>query len=206
MNEQAQRPLVRLDLYEQAVILTRFQEGGTASYPISLSDLAAVLADVPVSSGLLPANTLFWQRREGEAYLGVYVPGRRWDVLVGGRQLTIPLPPLVFTGRGSRYAVYALKERPQDGHCRLYHAPCPNVHLHGAICQGSAPFPTCAPETIVPALHLFLEGSGFNGDLAQGKCRSHPKNVLALWEEVAGKKRFPLAELVDCKKELRDLL
>ena len=206
MNEQTQQPLVRLDLYEQVVILTRFQEKRTASYPVSVHDLAGALADVPVSSGLLPVNTFFWQRREGQSQIGIYVPGRRWTVLVSERQLTIPMPPLIFTDRGSRYAVYAIKRRPRDVHCRLYHAPCPNVHLHGAICQGNAPFPVCTPETITPSLRLFLEGSRFNGDLAQGRCHSHPNNVLTLWEELARKKRFPLAELVGCGKVLRDLL
>lgn len=58
----------------------------------------------------------------------------------------------------------------------------------------------------MPSLHLFLRGSSFNSDLAQGKCCSHPVNVLALWEELAGKKHFPLAEPVGCGKVLRDLL
>jgi hypothetical protein len=206
MNEQTQQPLVRLDLYEQAVILTRFQEKGTARYPVSVHDLAAALADVPVSSGFLPANTLFWQRREGESQIGIYVPGRPWTVLFGERQLTIPMSPLIFTGRGTHYTVYATKQRPRDVHCRLYHAPCPNVHLHGAICQGNAPFPACTPETIMPSLSLFLEGSSFNGDLAQGKCQSHPDNVLALWEELVGKKRFPKSELIPTGKFLSSLL
>lgn len=206
MNEQTQQPLVRLDLYEQAIILTRFKEKGMASYPVSVHDLAAALADVPVSSGFLPPNTLFWQRREGESQIGIYVPGRRWTVLIGERQLTIPMPPLIFTGRGNHYTVYAIKRRPRDAHCRFNHAPCPSVHLHGAICQGNAPFPACTPETIMPSLNLFLESSSFNGDLAQGKCQSHPDNVLALWEKIVGKKRFPLAELVDGGKAVQDLL
>jgi PRTRC genetic system protein B len=206
MNEQTQRPLVRLDLYEQAIILTRFKEKGMASYPVSVHDLAAALADVPVSSGFLPANTLFWQRREGESQIGIYVPGRKWAVLIGERQLTIPMPPLIFTGRGNHYAVYAIKRRPRDAHCRLYHAPCPNVHLHGAICQGNAAFPICTPETIMPSLSLFLESSSFNGDLAQGKCQSHPDNVLTLWETLVRKKHFPKSEMVPTGKTLSSLL
>ena len=58
----------------------------------------------------------------------------------------------------------------------------------------------------MPALSLFLEGSSFNGDLAQGKCQSHPDNVLDLWEKIVGKKRFPLTELVDVGKAVQDLL
>jgi hypothetical protein len=80
------------------------------------------------------------------------------------------------------------------------------VHLHGAICQGNAPFPICTPETIMLSLSLFIESSSFNGDLAQGKCQSHPDNVLDLWEEIVGKKRFPLAELVGSRKAVGDLL
>jgi len=56
------------------------------------------------------------------------------------------------------------------------------------------------------SLRLFLEGSSFNSDLAQSKCRIHADNVLALWEELASKKRLPKSELVPTGKTLASLL
>jgi hypothetical protein len=70
------------------------------------------------------------------------------------------------------------------------------VHPDGVICQGSAPFPACASDTIEPALTMFLEGSLFNSDLAAGKCRRFPDDVRNLWMQLDGAKRFPSGELV----------
>jgi hypothetical protein len=88
----------------------------------------------------------------------------------------------------------------------LYHAPCPNVHTTGGICQGNTPFPVCFTQTIQQALQLFLEDSMFNADLSQGKCQSHPDDVRSLWAELDGRKRFPLAELVPAQMRLQTLL
>jgi len=195
-------PRARLDLYEDTILLTRYEQGERqTSYPVSADDLASAFAEVPVSSGFLPTNCLCWDRGNGEERLTVYVPGRRWPVQVvvaDGAEagLHIPLPPLLFQGAGRQYRVFALKERPRETPFDLYHFPGPNVHPNGAICQGTAAFPACTAGTIEAALSLFLEGSLFNGDLAHDKCRSHPDDVRALWVELDGKKRFPRRELV----------
>ena len=96
--------------------------------------------------------------------------------------------------------------RPRDGHERLYHAPCPNIHHHGGICSGNTTFLVCSPHTIEVALSLFMENSLFNGDLRRGKCRRYPDDVRQLWAVLEGKSRFPLSELVSCRRVLRDLL
>jgi hypothetical protein len=52
MNEQyrvRQRLPVRLDLYEEAIMLTSFQEQGAAAYLVSIYDLAAARTGVSVS-------------------------------------------------------------------------------------------------------------------------------------------------------------
>ena len=142
----------------------------------------------------------------------VQVPPRRWRVQVESasgdeaRTYHIPMPPLVFVGSGNTYQIYAVKQRPRDGHERLYHVPCPNVHQHGGICPGNTPFPASSPQTIESALSLFMENSLFNGDLSRGKCRRYSEDVRRLWAKLEGKKRFPLSELVSCRRVLRDLL
>ena len=116
------------------------------------------------------------------------------------------MPPLLFVGSGAAYHVFAVRRRPSNDREPLYEAPCPNVHHIGNICQGDAPFPVCSAQSIRPALDLFLEGSAFNAHLSNGKCQSYPDDVRRLWAELAGKKRFPLAELVPIRQSLGHLL
>lgn len=205
MSEPIQYPRARLDLYEEAVVLTRYEgDDRRTSYPVAVDDLVAAFGCVPVSSGLLPANSLFWGRENGQTRMAIYVPGRRWQLQTAERIFHIPLPPLVFAGAGEQYQVFAVKRRPRQMPFKLYHCPTPNVHPTGVVCQGSAPFPGCASDTIERALNLFLEGSLFNGDLAANKCRSFPDDVRELWMQLEGAKRFPPGELVLARTRFHD--
>jgi hypothetical protein len=155
MSESIQYPRARLDLYDEAVVLTRYEGSDRrTSYPVAVDDLVAAFSRVPVSSGLLPPNCLFWGREHGETRIAIYVPGRRWHLQTAERTFHIPLPPLVFFGAGVQYRVYAVKRWPRAMPFELYHCPTPNVQPNGVICQGSAPFPACASHTIEKALSV----------------------------------------------------
>jgi hypothetical protein len=202
MIEPVLYPRAQLDLYDEAVILTRYAgRDCRTSYPVAVDDLIAAFSHVPVSSGLLPAGCLFWGRENGQTRVALYVPGRRWRLQMAERTFHIPLPPLVFLGAGVQYRVYAVKQRPRAMPLELYHCPTPNVHPNGVICPGNIPFPACASDTIEQALSLFLEGSLFNGDLAAGKCVSDPEDVRQLWAQLEGATRFPNVELVKARTE-----
>lgn len=197
MSGPIQYPRARLDLYDEAVILSRYEGADRrTSYPIAVDDLVAAFSRVPLSSGLLPADCLSWGRENGQTRIAIYVPGRRWRLRTAERSFHIPLPPLVFAGAVEQYRVFAVKRRPKETPFDLFHCPTPNVHTNGAICQGNAPFPACATDTIEQALSLFLEGSLFNGDLAANKSQSYPEDVRQLWQQLEGARRFPRGELV----------
>ena len=209
----SQWPRLRLDFYNSAVLMSRWEDDGRlTTYPVSVHDVVSACTNIQLSSGLLPVNTLFWKQQANQVMLGIYVPARRWNVQCDStnrledRNYHVPMPPFVFVGYGSSYHVYAVKKRPSNEQAPIYHAPCPNVHNHGGICQGNTPFPICSPRNIQTALTLFLEGSLFNADLSRGKCQSHPEDVRDLWAELDGRKRFPLAELVPAQKSLRALI
>lgn len=206
MEVSLQQLQARIEVYDDSILLTRRTPLGYTCYPIAPEDLAGAFDRVPLSSGVLPANGLFWQRQEGQERIGLYVPARRWRVMVTDETLHIPLPPMVFVGCGVRYEVHAVRKRPKDEHTLLYHLPAPNVNGQGVICAGNTPFPPCQPDTILAALHLFLEGSGFNNHLANGKCRSQPENVLQLWHTLNGKLRFPREELLPQHRTLWSVL
>jgi PRTRC genetic system protein B len=212
MNEQTplpqqQWPRLRLDFYSSAVLMSRWKDDGRlATYPVSVHDVVSACTNVQLSSGLLPASTLFWKQRANQTILGIYVPARCWKVQTEDRSYHVPMPPFVFVGCGSSYYVFAIKKRPSNELDQLYHAPCPNVHTHGGICQGNTPFPICSLRNIQTTLTLFLEGSLFNADLSRGKCQSHPEDVRELWAELDGRKRFPLSELVPAQMTLWNLV
>lgn len=203
MSEPIQYPRARLDLYDEALILTCYEgDDRRTSYPVAVDDLVAAFSRVPVSSGLLPANCLFWGRENGQTRIAIYVPGRRWRLWTAEHIFDVPLPPLVFTGAGEQYRVFAVKRRPQAMPFELYHCPTPNVHPNGVICQGSAPFPVCASDTVEQALSLFLEDSQFNDDMAANKSRSYPEDVRRLWSQLEDVRHFPAGELVPSRARL----
>jgi len=204
---QPAHPQLRLDVYPTTLLLSRWQEDGRcATYPVSAHDLVATCSGLGLSSGLLPANTLFYQQQAGQVRLAVYVPPRRWRVQTEARGYLLPMPALFFLGSGHSYRLFALKGRPNDEQAPLYHAPCPNVYLDGTVCAGETPFPVCSPTTIAEALTLVMERSLFNGDLSSGKCRSYPDDARQLWAVLDGQKRFPLRELMPANRTLAALL
>jgi PRTRC genetic system protein B len=206
-DEMPQHPRLRLDFYPSAVLMSRWEKDGRlTAYPVSVHDVVSACTHVDLSSGLLPPNTLFWKQQANQVMLGIYVPARRWKVQTEESSYHVPMPPFLFVGNGTSYRIFAVKKRPRSERDQIYHAPCPNVHTHGGICQGNTPFPVCRGQTIQQALYLFLEGSLFNADLSRGKCQSHPEDVRQLWRELDGRKKFPLAELVSMRIKLRDLL
>lgn len=207
-TESIAHPLVRLDFFPQTVLLTRFGESHSQTcYPVAVEDVAGVFTDVRLATGLLPRETLFWQKQGDVMTLAVYVPARRWQVQwLGGLTYHLPLPPALFLGRGRNYYVYALRSRPRGLHTPLWHFPTPNVDEHGNICLGNAPFPLCATDTIYPALHLFLEGSAFNNHLVKNRNATFPDDVRQLWELLDGQKRFPSQHLSPLSVTLGDLM
>jgi PRTRC genetic system protein B len=131
----------------------------------------------------------------------VHIPRGRHRVQVetrtGDQMLIVPLPDLVFIGRGRSYYVFATKHPPTP-HTPLFHAPCSNVYDSGAICLGNTPFPEATPATIATAIALFLSGSTFTAHLAQNRVQgAGQSHILQLWADLAARPsaRFPLRAL-----------
>ncbi|MGB0383662.1 MAG: hypothetical protein ACPGWR_02470 [Ardenticatenaceae bacterium] len=188
-------PLARLDLYNEAIILTKFGNQSSTSYPVSIHDLSAAFGTLPASSGFLPRNTLFHGRKSGQEFVGIYLPAKKQVVTVGETTIQIPLPSAIFIGCGKQYSIHAVKQYPSSRQVKLYCYPSPNVWNNGHICAGDTPFPTCNMETIVPAFKLFIK-SQFNLHLVTQKCKSFPNNIVELWKALDGQDEFPHKELV----------
>jgi PRTRC genetic system protein B len=214
-----QELLMRVDLFSESVVLTKYDgRQAVQCYEVAPSDLASAFSGLPLATGLLPRDTLFYAMAEGRPRIGIYLaPQRRTLPLTeralaevgadtGVSALEIPLPPLVFVGHGNAYRVAAVKEYPKSGNTHLYYAPLPNAHADGRICAGTAELPVCAPETIWQAVETFFT-SKFNTHLIDGKSKAHHSNVLAMWKEVAksGAEVYPLDDLQPMAQRLEDL-
>lgn len=204
-----QKLLMSLDIYEEAVFRTTYRDGrAVATDEVSPLELAQALASIDAGTGVLPPDTLFYRQSGGGYHLAVYLPPAIRPLRLDGEPepVAVPLPPLVFAGRGTDYHVYALAtgEWPA-ARTPLYHAPFPNVHARGRICSGSVVFPACRPETIHRAAGLFFE-SRFNQDLARNKSQKH-ENIVELWRELdeARIEQYPLDDLVEMGQALGDL-
>ena len=200
---------LRLDLYNDMVVATRYHKGTQSSYVVDPLALAQAVADVEISTGLLPENILFWQRRNGQERLGLWLPPRVWSLRTeptDSPNRRIPLPGLVFVGRGLNYSLYALAETGRPGlRSRLYAPPCPNVSE--AVCQGNVAFPVAGVDTIEQAATAFLE-SGFNNHLGNGKSKKYPEDILRMWRVLhrARATAYPVRDLVPREWRLQELV
>ncbi len=206
-----------LHFFEDTVVLTKYDDSGpSTSHPVALPDVAAALSDISLGSSLLPPNTLCWQRHAGVERLCIFVPRKRWAVRVRPEKnivedWTVPMPPLLWIGQGTKYRLYALRRRPKPGEDpEVFIAPTPNVfdaqRTGGAICAGTVRFPVCSSTTIESALEMFF-ASEFNTHISTGKCQTYYKStVLDLWRELNGERNFPVRELVSADMALSQVM
>jgi PRTRC genetic system protein B len=210
-EEPRQKLQMRISLYDETIILTRYDDGAPIStYEIAPDDLASAFSDVPLATDLLPPQCLHYSRSGGQEALVVYLPTQTRSLTYKTAQgqsetMTIPTPDLVFAGRGSRYRIFAVKQRPHPGNDRerLFAAPFPNVHSDGRICAGNVTFPVCSAQTIHQAARRFFN-SQFNGDLSNDKS-SRFENVIALWRYLQDQDIYPNDDLVRTRYTFDDL-
>lgn len=204
------QPLVQIGVFEDAVYLTRRDGHGWMSYPIKAEDLAAALGQIPTNSGLLPPHTIGTGTVSGQRFYVLHIAPRSAALRITGRKrpCVIQTPPLIWAGCGQDYRIFALNtcDAPQ-AQSDLYHAPFPNTYDSGSICWGSTEARgEAAPTTMFPALDLYLEGSSFNSHIAQGRSRSRPRSVTALYRGLGAGKPYPLDDLVPAGRRLAWLL
>ncbi|MEI7768942.1 MAG: hypothetical protein WCI67_03085 [Chloroflexales bacterium] len=204
------QPLVQIGIFEDAVYLTRRQGQGWVSYPVSPEDLASALGKLPTCSGLLPPNTLGTGTVNGQRFYVLAIPPRPVALRIAGQQRPHPIqtPPLIWAGCGQDYRIFALNSlEPPQLHSALYHAPFPNTYDPGSICWGSADRRgDAAPETMLVALELYLEGSYFNRHIAQNRSRRKPRSVMALYRRLSAETPYPLDDLIPTGHDLAWLL
>jgi len=195
---------VRLDFYGDSVMLYSLDKGVIRTKLVSARDITmALLSEVPFSSGLLPQDALWWKQGKEGAEVALWRSPRVWSAALQlepfkpARRFRLPMPGLIFLcspGRAPR--VFAAKKRPRDAHQVIYHAPLFNVFGDGRTCAGTHKFPVNISEIPESFFASFFTKEAIYG----GRSKKYPKDLLLLWEELDGQKRYPLGDLVPAGK------
>ena len=191
--------------------------GEAALKMLSPASVRAAFGKIPVDSGWLAPAVRRWGHTPKGEYAVMFLPAATYplrlthDETVKAEEarrfsrLAVPLPALVFAGRGTAYAVWACAGNDPEPTATAYHTPLPNVHPDGAICFGENHPPKASPTTIQAAWEMFI-ASPFNGHLARGKSRAHADDVrlqlLALpakGEAAVRPDAYPVRDLVSCR-------
>lgn len=192
----------RVDIYGESILLHQFKEDGSIAMPrlVSALDIArAFTRELRTSSGVLPGGTLWWQLGPEGEEVALWRPPRVWKVALAleafqpPRRFSLPLPGLVFVcAPGRPPKVHAATQRPFSAGQVLYKAPLFNVFGDGRTCPGTHRYPEKVEEVPESFFTSFFSPAGDS----QGRSKKHPKDLLALWEELDGKKHYPLRDLI----------
>lgn len=200
---------LRLDFYANSVMLQCLENGVIRIKMVSARDVAlAMLRNTPMSSGLLPKDTLWWSQGKEGAELALWRKPMVWPVALlikpgePPKRFKLPMPGLIFICCPSRPPrVFAAKSRPTGPHSVIYHAPLFNVYASGQTCAGTHTYPGKVEE--IPESFFF---SFFTIEAEHtGRSKRHPDSLFRLWEELDGKKKYPTEDLEPCGK-VGDLL
>lgn len=184
-----------------------WREDGERRYKfVSPAAVRSAVAREPLDSGWIPPTV----RRcgsgpRGDWAIAWYPPGKYkltvLDDRLAAREISVPLPGLVFAGAGKDYYVWAAKGREFAAAAALYHAPLPNVEGGGAICFGSNRVPRASASTIEQAFAIFRD-SAFNGHSVTNKSRKHGDDVRNLLFGLAKARTFPEADLISAETSI----
>jgi len=194
----------RLDFYQDTTVLYLIEDGVITTRVVSARDVAlALLREVPLGSGLLPEGALWWGQGKNGVEIALWRPPRVWRValvtepLRPPRRFKLPMPGLIFVcspGRPPR--VYAARRKPAKPGDTVYHAPLFNLFQDGRTCPGTHKFPDDVAQIPESFFQSFFSREAQYG----GRSKKYPDDLLRLWEELDGKRRYPLGDLVPLGK------
>jgi len=199
----------RLDFYRDAVVLYILEKSVITTRVVSANDVAmALLSEVPMGSGILPKDSLWWNNTRNGTEVALWRPPKVWQVALlmdpfkPPVRLRLPMPGLIFVccpGRPPR--VYAAKRRPEKPSDTIYHAPLFNVFGDGTTCPGTHSY----PQNIEEIPESFFVSFFTPEAQCNGRSKKYPNDLYGLWKELNGKKKYPLSDLVPMC-EVKDIM
>lgn len=192
---------LRLDFHHQSTVLTVFNGDDATVKLVDALDVARALAsDLKLNTGLLPPGTIWWQNTKAGPLFAIYQEPKVWrltlqtDIKKAPKRFDVPLPGFIFLCLpGQPPWVYAVRKKPTKESDTVYKAPLANIFADGRSCPGSHQYPTRVAEIVHSFFVSFFSATA---DL-RNRSVKHPENILDLWKELDGKKKFPVGDLVE---------
>ena len=200
---------LRLDFHRDAILMYLLDEGVMHTRMVSALDIAQALTqELPISSGLLPEGALWWASGRNGTVVALWQPPKVWKVAImleplkPPRRFSLPMPGLIFLCTPAQPPrVVAAKRRPRSLQDKVYHAPLYNIFQGGSTCPGTHKYSERIEDIPTSFFISFFSPAGNHQD----RSKKYPKDLLKLWEELDGKKRYPLKDLVEFGK-VEDLI
>lgn len=191
---------LRLDFFYQAAMLTYFEGNTVITRMVDPMDVAHALAsDLSFSTGLLPPGILWWQNTKSGPVFSIYAEPKIWKVALEAepgkppKRFTLPLPGLIFLCSPNQTPwVYAVKKKPTKETDIVYRAPLLNIYNTGRSCPGSHNYPSRIADMVQSFFMSFFSAAG---DRSRRSAK-YPDDVLGLWKNLDGKKKYPMDDLV----------
>ena len=146
------------------------------------------------------ADTIIWWRPAGQAVM--FFSDRGGDAMLkklNGEKY--PHPPLLFKVNGSNLWIRALgANRRPSGKSPLYLAPYWNCYDNGSVCTGTMKIPREKSVTAIGDWEQSYFRSEFTHAGGAGRRTTYPGGLLAMWQILQSKTRFPLEYLVEAKQ------
>lgn len=196
MHEEAEARLSAGQLVTPHM-LTKLMTGLGQALPVEILPERVLVRTTDMIVWWVPAHqaTMFFSDRGGDSTLKK-LNGKRY-----------PHPPLLFKVTGYNLCVRALgaNERP-TGKSRLYTAPYWNCYDNGSVCTGTMKAPR---ENSVEALEGWEQSffrSEFTHASSARKQTRYPGGLLAMWQSLQTKNRFPIRYLIQVKQTLGEFV
>ena len=190
----------RLDFYTDSIVFYMLDKGIITTRQVSAQDISlAILSEVSLSSGLLPKDVLWWNQTRYGTQVALWRAPQIWPVALQveafqpARRFKLPMPGLIFIcAAGRAPAVYAVKKRPKALGEFIYHAPLYNIYENGSTCPGTHQYPQEIEKIPESFFAAFFTQAAFH----HGRSKKYPDDLLQLWEEIDGQRKYPLGDLV----------
>lgn len=200
---------VRLDFFGESIAMYIIEDGMVTTRMVSANDIAmAMLREIPLTSGILPPSALWWGQSSNGPQVALWRAPKVWpiamvaDPLKPPYRMRLPMPGLIFIcSPGQAPYVYAAKERPKTANSVLYHAPLYNLFENGRSCAGTHKY----PKNIEDIPESFFASFFTPTAVDSGRSKKYPRNLMDLWRELDGKRKYPMGDLMPWGK-VKDII
>lgn len=207
-----------LSFYDFGIMMRAADGDAMTEYAVSPEAVAAALAsnlpEPAFTTGVLSDSTIYVAEQGQKRIVVDYRPPQKTGLYLEGSEtpVRVPLPGLLMirtstAGSHVEYHVFAVKDRPANLDCPLFHAPIPNVSS-GGVCWGTVrkvSGEALKGNNLAEDWKVFL-GSPFGNHTTNGKSKKYKADIRKAYlaMDKAKSRSWPLKDLIPLDATLRE--